>query len=99
VPKSKADLFAFTLDETSGQFSPTTRYQDYAISPTPIHWESQSVTRAESETGLRYQHHEELGSSIIGHGISTSLLRVDATKIQRIPPIPIPHLVTALTQS
>jgi hypothetical protein len=27
-----ADLFAFTLDKTTGQFSPTTRYRDYAIS-------------------------------------------------------------------
>ncbi len=53
VPEAKADLFAFTLDKTSGQFSPTTRYKDYAISPTLIHWESQSVTRADSETGLR----------------------------------------------
>ncbi len=65
VPEAKADLFAFTLDKTSGQFSPTTRYKDYAISPTLIHWESQSVTRADSETGLRYQRHGELGSSIM----------------------------------
>ena len=28
-----ADLLAFTLDKTSGEFSPTTRYRDYAISP------------------------------------------------------------------
>ena len=49
--EAKADLFAFTLDKTSGQFSPTTRYQDYAISRDLIHWESQSATRAESETG------------------------------------------------
>ncbi len=65
VPEAKTDLFAFTLDKTSGQFSPTTRYKDYAISPTLIHWESQSATRAESETGLRYQRHEELGSSMM----------------------------------
>ena len=65
VPEAKADLFAFTLDKTSGRFSPTTRYRDYAISLKLIHWESQSVTRAESETGLRYQQHEKLGSSIM----------------------------------
>ena len=41
-----ADLLAFTLDKTSGQFSPTTRYRDYAISRELIHWESQSTTRA-----------------------------------------------------
>jgi hypothetical protein len=65
VPEAKTDLLAFTLDKTSGQFSPTTRYKDYAISPTLIHWESQSATRADSESGLRYQRHEELGSSIM----------------------------------
>jgi superfamily II DNA or RNA helicase/HKD family nuclease len=60
-----ADLFAFTLDKTTGQFSPTTRYRDYAVSPDLIHWESQSSTRADSETGRRYQQHEALGSSIM----------------------------------
>ena len=49
--EARADLLAFTLDKTSGQFSPTTRYRDYAISRDLIHWESQSVTRADSETG------------------------------------------------
>jgi hypothetical protein len=47
----KTDVFAFTLDKTSGDFSPTTRYQDYAISPELIHWESQSRTTVTSETG------------------------------------------------
>jgi superfamily II DNA or RNA helicase/HKD family nuclease len=63
--EAKADLLAFTLDKTSGHFSPTTRYRDYAISRDLVHWESQSVTRAESETGRRYQQHAQLGSSIM----------------------------------
>jgi superfamily II DNA or RNA helicase/HKD family nuclease len=62
---AQADLFAFTLDKSSGNFSPTTRYRDYAISPELIHWESQSVTRARSETGLRYQQHVARGTSIL----------------------------------
>jgi hypothetical protein len=62
---ARADLLAFTLDKTSGQFSPTTRYRDYAISRDLIHWESQSRTRAESETGLRYRQHAALGTSIM----------------------------------
>jgi hypothetical protein len=61
----RADLLAFTLDKTTGQFSPTTRYRDYAISPDLIHWESQSVTRAESDTGLRYQRHAAVGTGIM----------------------------------
>jgi superfamily II DNA or RNA helicase/HKD family nuclease len=63
--RANADLLAFTLDKTSGHFSPTTRYRDYAVSRDLIHWESQSVTRADSETGRRYQGHEELGSRIM----------------------------------
>ena len=63
--ESRADLLAFTLDKTTGQFSPTTRYRDYAISPELIHWESQSVTRAASETGRRYQGHATQGSSVM----------------------------------
>ncbi|WP_437872572.1 DUF3427 domain-containing protein [Sorangium sp. So ce363] len=62
---ARADLLAFTLDKTNGQFSPTTRYRDHAISRQLIHWESQSTTRAESETGQRYQRHEELGTAVM----------------------------------
>ncbi len=62
---AKSDLLAFTLNKTSGNFSPTTRYRDYAISPDLIHWESQSLTRADSETGLRYRNHAKTGSSIM----------------------------------
>lgn len=59
-----AELFAFTLDKSSDSFSPTTRYRDYAISPTLVHWESQSTTAADSATGLRYRHHERDGRSV-----------------------------------
>jgi superfamily II DNA or RNA helicase/HKD family nuclease len=65
VRDAGADLLAFTLDKSSGSFSPTTRYRDYAISPKLIHWESQSITRADKETGLRYRNHERLGRSIM----------------------------------
>lgn len=63
--EAKADLLAVTLDKTSGQFSPTTRYRDYAISRDLIHWESQSTTRAESRTGRRYQEHVRQGSAVM----------------------------------
>jgi len=63
--KARAELLAFTLDKSGGGFSPTTRYRDYAISPRLIHWESQSVTRADSATGLRYRHHERDGRAIL----------------------------------
>lgn len=62
LPEQQADLMAFTLDKSTGSFSPTTRYRDYAISRDLIHWESQSITRADSETGRRYREHEARGS-------------------------------------
>jgi hypothetical protein len=62
---ANAELFTFTLDKSSGSFSPTTRYRDYAISPSLIHWESQAITRAESPTGLRYRNHERQGRAIL----------------------------------
>lgn len=65
IDEEAVDLLAFTLDKTNGNFSPTTRYRDYAISPQLIHWESQSSVRAESRTGLRYQRHVARGSAVM----------------------------------
>lgn len=65
IPAAKTDLFAVTIDKTSGHFSPTTRYKDYAISPSLFHWESQSMTRSASPTGTRYQQHASQGSTVL----------------------------------
>ena len=62
---SNTDLLAFTLDKSSGSFSPSTRYRDYALNESLIHWESQSATRALSETGQRYINHASMGSSVL----------------------------------
>jgi superfamily II DNA or RNA helicase len=63
--EAQADLLPFTLDKTSGQFSPRTRYRDYAIDRQLVHWESQSITRADSDTGRRYQQHAAMGTRIM----------------------------------
>ena len=65
VPSASADLMAFTLDKTSGQFSLTTSYKDRAISPKLIPWESQSMTKATGATGRRYQQHVAMGTQIL----------------------------------
>jgi superfamily II DNA or RNA helicase/HKD family nuclease len=65
IPSETVDLLAITLDKSSGHFSPTTRYRDYAVSRELLHWESQSTTRAESETGQRYRQHVERGTSVL----------------------------------
>lgn len=62
---SQSDLLFVTLQKSEKLFSPTTRYNDYAISPTEFHWESQSTTRAASPTGQRYIHHQERGSKVL----------------------------------
>ncbi|MEZ5102160.1 MAG: DUF3427 domain-containing protein [Thermoleophilia bacterium] len=62
---SRTDLFAFTLDKTSGAFSPTTRYRDYAISRELIHWESQSATSLASAAGSRYVRQARDGTNVV----------------------------------
>jgi hypothetical protein len=65
IPNQACDVFVFTSEKNPKIFSEKTRYKDYAISPTLIHWESQSTTRSESETGQRYQHHRSMNSDIM----------------------------------
>jgi hypothetical protein len=62
---SHCDVFFITLKKSERLFSPTTRYNDYAISPWEFHWESQSLTRESSATGQRYIHHVERGSRVM----------------------------------
>ncbi|HVA64889.1 MAG TPA: DUF3427 domain-containing protein [Terriglobales bacterium] len=54
IKEVKKELFFVTLDKSEKHFSPTTRYEDYALSRTQFHWQSQSTTSAESVTGRRY---------------------------------------------
>ncbi|MGB7566188.1 MAG: DUF3427 domain-containing protein, partial [Prochlorococcaceae cyanobacterium] len=61
----RCDVFFITLKKSERLFSPTTRYNDYAISPWEFHWESQSLTREASPTGQRYIHHQERGSRVM----------------------------------
>lgn len=48
------DAFFITLKKSEADYSPTTMYRDYPISPVLFHWESQSTTSVESKTGQRY---------------------------------------------
>lgn len=54
---SGCDLFFITVRKNERDYSPSTLYRDFAISPQLFHWESQSTTRADSPTGLRYRSH------------------------------------------
>lgn len=48
------DAFFVTLRKSEADYSPTTMYRDYPISPSLFHWESQSTTTVDSVTGRRY---------------------------------------------
>ncbi len=63
--EERADVFTFTLLKTERDYSPTTMYRDYAVSPDLIHWESQSTTSSESPTGQRYINHVDRGSRVL----------------------------------
>jgi superfamily II DNA or RNA helicase/HKD family nuclease len=62
---ANADAFLITLKKTETDYSPTTMYRDFALSPELFHWESQSTTSSASPTGQRYIHHRERGSRIL----------------------------------
>lgn len=48
------DAFFITLKKSEADYSPSTMYQDYPLSPDLFHWESQSTTSVNSPTGRRY---------------------------------------------
>lgn len=59
------DVFLVTLKKSEADYSPTTLYRDYAISPDLFHWESQSQTTVQSPTGQRYVQQRERGNNIL----------------------------------
>jgi superfamily II DNA or RNA helicase len=63
--QTNSDLFFVTLEKSEREYSPSTLYKDYAISPTLFHWESQSTTTQQSKTGQRYIHHRNRGGNIL----------------------------------
>ncbi|MFN7952513.1 MAG: DUF3427 domain-containing protein [bacterium] len=48
------ELLLVTLDKSGRSFSPTTRYRDYAISPSLFHWETQGLASVSRPSGRRY---------------------------------------------
>ncbi|MCT8977861.1 DUF3427 domain-containing protein [Clostridium sp. CX1] len=61
----KLDAFFITLNKSEKDYSPSTLYEDYAINEKLFHWQSQSRTSVESETGQRYISHLKTGNKII----------------------------------
>lgn len=59
------EIFFVTLDKSEKAFSPSTRYEDFAVSPTRFHWQSQSTTTESSPTGQRYIRQRENGTRFL----------------------------------
>lgn len=63
--RTNSDLLFVTLEKSEREYSPSTLYKDYAISPVLFHWESQSTTTQQSPTGQRYIHHRDRKGNIL----------------------------------
>jgi len=61
IPNQRLDLFFADINKAESDFSPTTMYEDYAISDRLFHWQSQSATSDGTGTGRRYVEHERIG--------------------------------------
>lgn len=60
----QTDIFFITLNKSDKDFSPSTQYEDYAISDRLFHWQSQNKTSDTSPTGKRYITHRQTGNKI-----------------------------------
>lgn len=65
VESSNTEIFFVTLDKSEKTFSPSTRYEDFALSPSRFHWQSQSTTGENSPTGQRYSRQRENGARFL----------------------------------
>lgn len=65
LPDYKTDLFFITLNKSDKDYSPSTMYLDYSINEELFHWQSQSTTSEDSNTGRRYIYHKEQGSKVL----------------------------------
>ncbi len=59
VKHLNTELFLVTLNKSDKDFSPSTQYEDYAISEKIFHWQSQNKTAPESSVGISYIKHKE----------------------------------------
>ena len=61
---TSTDLLFVTLQKAERDYSPTTRYLDYAVSDTLFHWESQASTAEGSTRGRNYVEHVARGRNV-----------------------------------
>ena len=59
------ELLLVTLEKTEKNYSPTTMYNDYAISKNIFHWQSQNSSKPEIGKGLAYINHKKNNKKIL----------------------------------
>ena len=59
------ELLFINLIKSEENFSPTTMYDDYAISETLFHWQSQNSVSPTTSKGISYIKHEEIEKKIL----------------------------------
>ncbi|MEZ5065907.1 MAG: DUF3427 domain-containing protein [bacterium] len=52
--RHSCDLLFVTLEKSEREYTPTTLYRDYPLTPTRFHWETQSACHPGTPTGRRY---------------------------------------------
>lgn len=65
IKDKNTELLFVTLEKTEDRYSPTTMYDDYAISDNLFHWQSQNSTKPESPKGESYINQQKLDKNII----------------------------------
>jgi hypothetical protein len=65
VPELNTELLLVTLNKSDKDFSPSTQYEDYAISEKIFHWQSQNKTAPATSVGQSYIHHKTKGRTIL----------------------------------
>lgn len=63
--EKKTELLFITLNKSEKDFSPTTLYEDFAISETLFHWQSQNNVKPESNRGKSYINHQSEQKKIL----------------------------------
>ncbi len=63
--ETQTDALMINLRKSERDFSPSTMYRDFAISPDLFHWESQNATSLASPTGRRYINHVQQGTHVV----------------------------------
>ena len=65
APERRTDALLITLTKSEADYSPSTMYRDYPLTPHLFHWESQSRTTVASSTGQRYLNHRAMGTHVL----------------------------------